>query len=269
MELRRTKALDSIHGHAVGETPDLPPERMSHVKRNALVLGLMVVGISLMLWAGWHNLRDRKLALEKAQQNRVELIPGDAKTDAAAGAAATSDSKETPSMVGRVAPKFTLVTLDGKKVSLADYKGRPVLVNFWATWCGPCKLEMPWFEEFRKQYAAQGFEILGIAEDDASKDDIAKAVKKIGVSYPILLTDGKVAPAYGGVDYLPMSFYVGRDGVIQQETSGLASKDETEANIKRLVEATPKSEPATATKAKTAASLILPPAQFGAQSGAR
>ncbi len=238
---------------------------MSHVKRNALVLGLMVVGISLMLWAGWHNLRDRKLALEKAQQNRVELIPGDAKTDAAAGAGASSDSKEAPSMVGRVAPKFTLVTLEGKKVSLADYKGRPVLVNFWATWCAPCKLEMPWFEEFRKEYAAQGFEILGIAEDDASKDEIAKAVKRIGVSYPILLTDGKVAPAYGGVDYLPMSFYVDRDGVIQQEASGLASKDETEANIKRLVEAAP----AAVTKAKTAASVILPPVLFGSQTGGR
>jgi hypothetical protein len=94
---------------------------------------------------------------------------------------------------------------------------------------------MPWFEEFRQKYGPQGFEILGISEDDSPKEDIAKAVKRINVTYPILLTDGKVAPAYGGVDYLPESFYVGRDGVVQIQSSGLASKDEVEANIKRLI----------------------------------
>ena len=98
-----------------------------------------------------------------------------------------------PKMQGKQAPDFTLETLDGKKVSLSDYKGRPVLVNFWATWCGPCKVEMPWFEEFRKQYAAQGFEILGLADDvDAGKEKIAKVAEKTGVTYPILMTDGKV-----------------------------------------------------------------------------
>lgn len=232
------------------------------MKRNALVLVVIVVGISLMLWAGWHNLRERKLAVQRAQESHVELIPSNSNTDAASGAAGT-DAKQAPSMVGRVAPKFTLVTLEGKRVSLADYKGRPVLVNFWATWCAPCKLEMPWFEEFRKQYASQGFEILGIAEDDASKEEIAKAVKRIGVSYPILLTDGKVAPAYGGIDYLPMSFYIGRDGIIEQEASGLASKDETEANIKRLVESAPR--PAAGTQNKTTAALTRPLVPEGAR----
>ena len=63
-------------------------------------------------------------------------------------------------------PAFTLKTQDGRKVSLADYKGKAVLVNFWATWCVPCKLEMPWFVELHKQYAPQGFEILGVDEDE-------------------------------------------------------------------------------------------------------
>jgi thiol-disulfide isomerase/thioredoxin len=196
----------------------------------------MVVGVCLMLWAGWHNLRARKLALQEAQANKIVLTPSGTpgKPGAAQAPAADADSSEVP-MRGKKAPAFTLATLDGKKVSLADYKGRPVLVNFWATWCAPCKLEMPWFEEFRQKYSAQGFEILGISEDDSPKEDIAKAVKRINVTYPILLTDGKVAPAYGGVDYLPESFYVGRDGVVQIQSSGLASKDEVEANIKRLI----------------------------------
>lgn len=189
----------------------------------------MIVGISMLLWAGWHNLRERRLAMQQAQQNRVTLTP------APGGDGSAEKPEGTPRLRGKAAPAFSLTSLDGKKVSLAQYRGRPVLVNFWATWCAPCKLEMPWFEDLRKQYEAQGFEVLGIAEDDASKDEIAKAAKKTGVSYPILLTDGKVAPAYGGVDYLPMSFYVDRNGVVVEETAGLASKDEVEANIRKIV----------------------------------
>jgi thiol-disulfide isomerase/thioredoxin len=121
-------------------------------------------------------------------------------------------------------------------VSLADYKGRPVLVNFWATWCGPCKIEMPWFEELRKQYAAQGFEILGLTDDvDAGKAVITKTAHQLGVTYPILLTDGKVQTAYGDLEYLPMSFYVNKNGVVVEVTAGLGSKDELEANIKKTI----------------------------------
>jgi thiol-disulfide isomerase/thioredoxin len=139
-------------------------------------------------------------------------------------------------MRGKHAPAFALTSLDGKKVTLADYKGRPVLVNFWATWCGPCKVEMPWFEEFRKQYAAQGFEVLGLTDDaDAGKEVITKVAQKAGVSYPILLTDGKVQTAYGGMDVLPMSFYVDRNGVVVEQTAGLGSKDQIEANIKKTI----------------------------------
>ncbi len=206
------------------------------MKRSALVVVVLIAGISLMLWAGWHNLRERRLALQKAQENRIVLTPANPGDKSSGSQTAGSDT--LPQLRGKVAPAFTLVTLEGKKISLADYKGRPVLVNFWATWCAPCKLEMPWFEEFRAKYKAQGFEVLGIAEDDAGKDEISKAAKKLGATYPILMTDGKVAPAYGGIDYLPMSFYVDSKGVIVEQTAGLASKDEVEANIKKTIAAT-------------------------------
>lgn len=206
------------------------------MKRSALVVVVLIAGISLMLWAGWHNLRERRLAMQKAQESRVVLapvVPGQQGTQGA-------ETEAPPQLRGKPAPPFTLTTLEGKKVSLADYKGRPVLVNFWATWCAPCKLEMPWFEEFRAKYQGQGFEVLGIAEDDAGKDEIAKSAKKLGATYPILLTDGKVAPAYGGIDYLPMSFYVDAKGIVVEQTAGLASKDEVEANIKKVIAATSK-----------------------------
>jgi thiol-disulfide isomerase/thioredoxin len=198
--------------------------------RRALVLGVMIFGVALLLWAGWHNLRERKLAMQKARENQVVLIPQKQ------GEASGEDDELAPKMRGKKAPQFALTSLDGKKVSLADYKGRPVLVNFWATWCGPCKVEMPWFEQFRKQYASQGFEILGLADDaDAGKDAIAKVAVKSGVTYPILLTDGKVQDAYGGLEVLPMSFYVDRNGVIVEQTAGLGSKDQIEANIKKTI----------------------------------
>jgi thiol-disulfide isomerase/thioredoxin len=200
--------------------------------RRIVVLGVMVAGIALLLWAGWHNLRERKLAMQKARDNQLVLIPEKQGQAPAQG----EDNGLAPVMRGKHAPAFALTSLDGKKVTLADYKGRPVLVNFWATWCGPCKVEMPWFEEFRKQYASQGFEVLGLTDDaDAGTDVIAKVAHKAGVSYPILLTDGKVQTAYGGMDVLPMSFYVDRNGVVVEQTAGLGSKDQIEANIKKIV----------------------------------
>jgi thiol-disulfide isomerase/thioredoxin len=204
------------------------------VKRRGLVLAVMIVGISLMLWAGWHNLRERRMAMQKAEENHVVLVPN--ASGQAGQVAQAEDEGEGPRLRGKAAPAFSLATLDGKKVSLSDYKGRAVLVNFWATWCGPCKVEMPWFEEFQKQYGGQGLVILGLADDvDAGKDAIARVAKRTGVTYPILLTDGKVQKAYGGVDVLPMSFYVDKNGVVVEETAGLGSRDEIEAHIKKAI----------------------------------
>ena len=86
-----------------------------------------------------------------------------------------------------MAPDFELQTLDGKNLKLSDLRGKAVLLNFWATYCGPCKVEMPWFVELQKEYGPQGFQIIGVAMDDASTEDIAKFAKEMGVNYPILI----------------------------------------------------------------------------------
>ncbi len=209
----------------------------SGTKRSALIIVGMILLVSLLLWSGVHNRRQRQLAMQQ-QPSRAMLMPDAAAPAGAMGGPDSGDSV-TPKLQGKVAPAFTLVDLDGKKVSLADFKGRPVLVNFWATWCGPCKIEMPWFEEFSKKYAGQGFVILGVAADDAGKSVIAGVTKKAGVTYPVLLKDDKVEEAYGGVNYLPESFYVDKTGKIMLETAGLndgsGGKDEIEANINRLI----------------------------------
>ena len=126
---------------------------------------------------------------------------------------------------GQACARFTLEDLNGKKVSLASYKGKAVLINFWATWCGPCKIETPWLIELRNKYAGQGFEILGISTegDDLAKDDkagwakdkaaIAKFVAEEKVPYPVLMDGDSLSQAYGGLDAMPTSFFVDRKGM--------------------------------------------------------
>ncbi len=196
------------------------------------VLAAMFVVIASLFWAGVHNLKARRAALEA---NKIVLIP--VKDGVPADAGAPPDS-EGASLRGRAAPAFTLTSTDGKPVSLAEYKGHPVVVNFWATWCGPCKLEMPWFQEFSTKYKPQGLVVLGLSQDDgATPGDVATAAKKIGVNYPILMPNDKVTKAYGGVEYLPETFYIDKTGKVLTVASGVPSKDQMEAEIQQTIAA--------------------------------
>ena len=134
------------------------------------------------------------------------------------------------------APDFTLESLDGKNMSLSDFRGKAVLLNFWATWCGPCKIEMPWFVDLQKEYGPQGFQIVGVAMDDSSKEDIAKFAKDMGVNYPVLLGKEAVGDEYGGVPALPESFFIGRDGKIVDKIIGLRGRSEIEDSIKKALD---------------------------------
>jgi peroxiredoxin len=202
------------------------------LKRNVTVVLVVVVALGLMVWSGYQNLQRRRA--ERNGQPPVTVLE---KSNQTVQQDVASD-EGLPNLRGKKAPQFTLKNLQGRKVSLADYKGKAVLVNFWATWCAPCKLEMPWFVDLHKQYAPQGFEILGVSEDEPKdRPQISKFSEKIGVNYPILIGDDAASKAYGGVEFLPTSYYIGRDGKVVEETAGLASRDEIEANIKKALAA--------------------------------
>jgi thiol-disulfide isomerase/thioredoxin len=152
-----------------------------------------------------------------------------------------SDGAPRPSLLGYAspAPNFTLESLDGKPMSLSDLRGKAVLLNFWATWCAPCKIEMPWFIDLQKEYGGRGLQIVGVAMDDSSKEDIAKFAKDMGVNYPVLLGKESVGDAYGGVPALPESFFIGRDGRIVDRIIGLKGKGEIEDAIRKALNTQP------------------------------
>jgi peroxiredoxin len=134
-----------------------------------------------------------------------------------------------------IAPDFTLQSLDGKTVRLSDFRGKPVVLNFWATWCGPCKIEMPWFVDLQKQYGPAGLQFLGVAMDDASTKDIAEFAESMKVNYPILVGKESVGDAYGGVQFLPETFYIDRNGKVVDKAFGLKGRGEIEDAIKKIL----------------------------------
>lgn len=152
--------------------------------------------------------------------------------------AGTGAPEQESALKGSIAPDFELNSLDGKAVKLSSYRGKAVLLNFWATWCGGCKVETPWLVDFYKQYQPQGLEIVGVSMDDAgSHDEIAKFVKEMNINYTIVQGTEKVGDAYGGVDGLPTSFFIDRNGKIVNMTLGLRDRRDLEDDIKKAIAA--------------------------------
>lgn len=133
-----------------------------------------------------------------------------------------------------MAPAATFKSLDGENVSMESLKGKVVLVNFWATWCEPCRIDIPWMIEFQQRYAEKGFTVLGVAMDDEGKSVVAPFVqkeqfdvdgKKMTMNYPIVLGNDDLAEKFGGILGLPTTFVVSRDGKIVKKFIGLVSHD--------------------------------------------
>jgi len=198
--------------------PAQPPGPVHGSGRNPLALVVVAVIAAAMLYFGFHMAR--------------------------------RSGSDAPAILGKTtpAPDFTLEKLNGGNLKLSDLRGKAVLLNFWATWCGPCKIETPWLVEMQSQYGNQGLQVVGVAMDDSGKDEISKFAKDMGVNYPVLLGKEAVGEEYGGVPALPESFFIGRDGKIVDRIIGLKGKAEIEDAIKKALK----------TEAATSAAVLAP-----------
>jgi cytochrome c biogenesis protein CcmG/thiol:disulfide interchange protein DsbE len=125
------------------------------------------------------------------------------------------------------AAEFTLNDENGAAVKLSDYRGKVVLLNFWATWCGPCGVEIPWFVDFEQKYKSQGFAVLGVSMDEEGWPAVKPFVAERKINYRILLGNDSMAQLYGGLDSLPTSYIIDRDGKVAFPPHiGLISKNE-------------------------------------------
>ena len=120
-----------------------------------------------------------------------------------------------------LAPDFSLTDLNEKTVRLSDYRGQVVLLDFWATWCGPCEKEIPEFVQMQDKYRNLGFQVIGISMDDSPKP-VRNFYERFRLNYPVAMGDAKVAQLYGGVYGLPVTFVIGRDGSITAKFKGAA-----------------------------------------------
>ena len=142
----------------------------------------------------------------------------------------------TPSTTGgNPAPAFTLQDLNGNNVSLSDFQGKVVILDFWATWCPPCVKEIPHFIELYEQYKDKGFVMVGISLDQAGISVVKSFAQKYQINYPILMTDGRVDKAYGGIQSIPTTFVIDSAGSISKKYVGYIDKAVFEADIKALL----------------------------------
>jgi len=145
--------------------------------------------------------------------------------------------KQQPVSSRKAAPDFVLKDAAGKEVRLSDYRGKVVLLDFWATWCGPCRIEIPWFTQMEQQKKDKGFAVLGVSMDDDGWKAVNPFVKEMKINYRVLLGNDEVAKNYGGLDALPTTFLIDRDGKIASVHVGLASRKDFEEGIDELLRA--------------------------------
>ena len=132
------------------------------------------------------------------------------------------------------APDFALKDINGRTVRLSDYRGKVILLDFWATWCGPCKMEIPWFMEFERKYKDRGFAVLGVSMDDDAKP-VKRFLQKQALDYPVVMGDVPLGQLYGGVLGLPLTYLIDLQGQIVGRYQGETNLTAIESQIKALL----------------------------------
>ena len=131
----------------------------------------------------------------------------------------------------REPPAWSLKDVDGKTVNFADFKGKVVVIDFWATWCPPCREEIPGYIEMTKKHGKDGLVIIGISLDQAGPGVVRSFIAKSGINYPIVMGDDATVAAFGGVEGIPTTFLIDREGLIRDKKVGMMAAAEYEKKI--------------------------------------
>ena len=214
------------------------------VSKIASVMGLSLALACALVFAGCSNRAGKASA----------TVSGKAAEASMSGAPFNLDHA-----VGLPLPAFSLKDEDGRTVHAADYRGKVVLLDFWATWCGPCKIEIPWFIDFEKQFKDQGLAVVGVSMDEDGWNVIKPYVQNMKMNYPVLLGDDAVSTSYGGLDSLPTTLLIDRQGKIAAVHVGVSmGKEEFKDEIVKLLSAANAGAPAVSRGAISSALLTRP-----------
>lgn len=137
-------------------------------------------------------------------------------------------------MVGKAAPEFVRKDLTGNEVDIKNFRGKVVLLNFWATWCVPCQIELPEFEKWQKKYGPSGLQIIAVSMDD-NDSPVRRTVRRLHLDLPVLMGDAQLGEAYGGVLGLPVTFLIDRNGKIVAKIKGETDLAKLELRVKSLL----------------------------------
>jgi cytochrome c biogenesis protein CcmG/thiol:disulfide interchange protein DsbE len=195
-------------------------------------LGLGTKGSVMIKWmvAGAACLALALLTLNVSSETHFDDVDASAAAPGAPATLACAASAKPANM------NFTLKDVDGRDLKLASLKGKVVLLDFWATWCGPCKIEIPWFIEFQKKYGPAGLHVVGVSIDD-TQARLKPYVAQMKMNYTVLqgLDHDDIQDAYGPMFGIPVTVVISRDGKVCAKHVGLSSKDAFEAEIKSLL----------------------------------
>jgi len=191
---------------------------------------------------------DPESAEVRAASAPREAAPGSPPTPAPAAGPPAAESPPKTAPAFPAAPDFTLSNVAGGSLTLADLRGKVVLLDFWATWCGPCRAGIPHLNELYGEHREAGFEIVGISVDRgqggrSGLETVREYVGRTPIAYPLVMADGSVVAAYGGIRSIPTAFLVDRAGLVRKRYVGLQPKEVLARDIRALLdEAVPESD---------------------------
>lgn len=147
----------------------------------------------------------------------------------------TGAQSKAPRAKSSAAPDFTISALDGKTIRLEKLKGRPVIVDFWATWCGPCRFAMPHLQTMQDRYGGKdGLVVIGVSVDDMEPERIQRFVDRLGVKFRIALANDEMLDAYGPLRALPTTYFIDREGQVARRVVGYIDEETLEAYVKEI-----------------------------------